>query len=58
LLFFLRLQKLARIAHRNGAREAVHVLNPIQLLFDRLPQRRSSIKRRINRDFGIRPKVV
>jgi hypothetical protein len=23
---------------RGGAREAVHVLNPIQLLFDRLPQ--------------------
>ena len=40
LFFFLRLQKLARIAHRDGAREAVHVLNAIELLFDRLPQRR------------------
>jgi hypothetical protein len=32
LFFFLRLQKLARIAHRDGAPEAVRVLNPIQLL--------------------------
>ena len=37
LVFFLRLQKLARIAHRDSAREAVRVLNPIQLLFNRLP---------------------
>jgi len=34
LFFFLRLQKLARIAHRDGAREAVRVLNAIQLLFE------------------------
>jgi len=40
LFFFLRLQFLARSAHRDGAREAVRVLNAIQLLFDRLPQRR------------------
>ena len=33
LFFFLRLQRL-------GAREAVRVLNAIQLLFDRLSQRR------------------
>ena len=34
----LRLQKLARIAHRDGARELVRVLDPIQLLLDGLPQ--------------------
>ena len=40
LVFFLRLQEFARIAHRDSAREAACVLNPIQLLFNRLPQHR------------------
>src|SRR5437773_12354369 len=34
LVFLLRLQKLPRISHRDGAREAVCVLYPVQLLFD------------------------
>ena len=40
LIFFLSLQKLARIARRDGAREAFHVFNPVQLLFDGLAPHR------------------
>src|SRR5215831_19122362 len=34
LVFFLGLQEFPGVAHRDGAREAVYMLNPIQLLFD------------------------
>lgn len=38
-----RLQKFPRIADRDGAREPVHVLDPIQLLLDGLPQSTTSV---------------
>lgn len=38
LVFFLRLEKLSRVADLDSPREAVHVFDPVQLLFDRLSQ--------------------
>ena len=37
LVFFLGLQEFPGVAHRDGAREAVYMLNPIQLLLGGLP---------------------
>ena len=55
LVFFRGLQEFPWVGHRDGAREAVYMLNPIQLLFDGLPQHGSSMAWRINSDFGICP---
>ena len=38
LVFFLCLQEFPRVAYRDSARKAVHVLDPVHLLFNGLPQ--------------------